>query len=142
VSHITDQSALFALRRAAVRKPLIEQQLIAAGLPDPVTEFMFAKEIGRKWRFDYAWPDHKIALEIEGAVFGRLIITADGKKIRAGGRHSTGAGLQADAFKYNRAAILGWLVVRATTTMVRDGHAITELSDAFASRAGGALNVR
>jgi hypothetical protein len=137
MSHITEQSALFALRRAGVRKPLIEEQVIAAGLPEPVAEFMFAKAIGRKWRFDYAWPDHKIALEIEGAVFGRLITTADGKKIRAGGRHSTGAGLQADAFKYNRAAILGWLVIRATTTMVRDGHAITELTDAF--RAQGVL---
>ena len=32
------------------------------------------------------------------------------------------------------AAILGWLVIRATTTMVRDGDAIRDLVDAFRAR--------
>lgn len=115
----------------------MEDQITAAGLPTPEPEFYFAKSTGRRWRFDFAWPDRKIALEIEGAVFGRTETTIDGRTVRvAGGRHSTGVGLQADAFKYNRAAMLGWLVVRATTTMVRDGSALTELIDAFRARGG------
>jgi len=130
------QPALFALRKqpSKAKKPTIEDQIDAAGLPPPELEFYFAKAIGRRWRFDFAWPDRKIALEIEGAVFGRTETTIDGRTVRVGGRHNTGAGLQADAFKYNRAAMLGWLVVRATTTMVRDGHAIAELVDAFKAR--------
>lgn len=116
-------------------RPLIEVQLDAYRFPAFTREVRFAKEsTGRQWRFDYAWPVHMIALEIEGAVFGRVIVGADGKRHRLGGRHSTGAGLQEDAFKYNRAAILGWMVIRATTTMVRDGFAVTELADAFRSR--------
>ena len=42
--------------------------------------------------------------------------------------------MQADCEKYNRAAILGWLVIRATTTAVRDGIAIRDLVDAFKAK--------
>lgn len=63
-------------------------------------EFMFAKP--RKWRFDLALPAHKIALEYEG-IYGR------GKS-----RHTTVTGYSGDIEKYNRAAILGWKVLRYT----------------------------
>lgn len=118
-------------------KEHVAEKIREHGLPEPTCEHRFAALLGRNWRFDFAWPSLKLALEIEGAVFGRAykVQGPNGPMtIRAGGRHSTGAGLQADAFKYNRAAILGWLVIRATTTMVRDGHAITELVDAFKAR--------
>lgn len=36
------------------------------GLSSPVSEYKFHES--RRWRFDYAWPDHKIALEVEGGV--------------------------------------------------------------------------
>jgi hypothetical protein len=42
--------------------------------------------------------------------------------------------MQEDCIKYTQAAILGWLVVRATTTMIRDGIAITLLEAAFDAR--------
>lgn len=53
----------------------------------------------RKWRFDYAIPQHKIALEVEGGVFTT-------------GRHTRGAGYIGDIEKYNEATRLGWRVVR------------------------------
>lgn len=126
----------------------IEHQIQLAGIPEPHTEFQFAAHIGRNWAFDFAWIDPRIALEVEGGGFGRYVVITSGHErrkgkdipikpgtaIRFGGRHNTGAGLQADAEKYNRAAILGWLVIRATTTMVRDGHAIRDLVDAFRAR--------
>ena len=71
----------------------------ACGLPKPVTELRFAPP--RRWRFDYAWPDKKIALEVEGGVW-------------SGGRHTRGAGFLKDIEKYNEAACLGWRVVRCT----------------------------
>ena len=67
------------------------------GLPLPETEHKF--EPLRKWRFDYAWPDAKIALEVEGGVW-------------SGGRHTRGAGFIGDMAKYNHASVLGWRVLR------------------------------
>lgn len=148
---VAGQERLFPIaKRGSGKHPSIEEQLEAAGFPPHETEYPFAKAIGRQWRFDVAWPgpELRIALEIEGGGFGRyLVVTsgyerkrgqsiplAPGTVIRAGGRHNTGEGLQTDAFKYNRAAILGWLVIRATSTMVRDGDAVRELADAFRAR--------
>lgn len=72
---------------------------VAAGLPEPVAEYRFHPV--RKWRFDYAWPAQKIALEVEGGVW-------------TGGRHTRGAGFLKDCEKYNTAAIFGWRVLRVT----------------------------
>lgn len=55
----------------------------------------------RKWRFDYALPDHKIALEVEGGVW-------------TGGRHTSSVGFLNDMEKYNTATLMGWRVFRTT----------------------------
>lgn len=68
-------------------------------LPAPVTEHSFHPE--RRWRFDYAWPDVKVALEVEGGIW-------------TGGRHTSSAGFLKDMEKYNAAARLGWRVLRCT----------------------------
>lgn len=140
-------STLFQMGHEPEKKSTIEEQLEAAGLPAPSTEYLFAREIGRRWAFDFAWPSLRLAVEIEGAAFGRVIrvfsgvehrrgaqIPISNKTIRVGGRHNTGQGMQADCEKYSWAAILGWTVVRATTTMVRDGQAIELVREAFRRR--------
>lgn len=55
----------------------------------------------RKWRFDFADPGSKVAIEIEGGIWQK-------------GRHTTGSGYQADCEKYNAATMLGWKVIRLT----------------------------
>lgn len=55
----------------------------------------------RKWRFDYAIPEHKIALEVEGGVW-------------TGGRHTSSVGFIKDMEKYNTATLMGWRVFRTT----------------------------
>lgn len=55
----------------------------------------------RKWRFDYALPAYKIALEVEGGVWIQ-------------GRHTRPKGFLGDVEKYNTAALLGWRVFRCT----------------------------
>lgn len=55
----------------------------------------------RRWRFDYAIPDHKIAVEVEGGVWTQ-------------GRHTRPRGFLGDMEKYNAAAALGWRVLRVT----------------------------
>jgi hypothetical protein len=73
--------------------------LVKMGLPAPTTEHRF--HATRRWRFDYAWPEHRIALEVEGGVW-------------TGGRHTRGAGFLGDMEKYNAAGEQGWRVFRVT----------------------------
>jgi DNA repair exonuclease SbcCD ATPase subunit len=65
----------------------------------------------RRWRFDFAQPELKIAIEIEGGVYGR------GKpcpvcKRKAPGAHSSVTGMKRDIEKYNTAVKQGWAVLR------------------------------
>ena len=80
--------------------------------PPPKPEFMFAKDTSfqRDWRFDFAWPDNRLAVEIDG---GTWMSKHGGKS-----RHTTGTGYEGDCEKLNAAAILGWKVLRYTTTML------------------------
>lgn len=82
------------------------------GLPGGVREYPFAESLKRKWRFDFAWPEVKVALEVEG-----------GQWSRTAGRHQRGKGMEKDIEKYNMAALLGWVVIRASTDMVNDNRA-------------------
>lgn len=72
-----------------------------------VREYRFCE---RHWRFDYCIPDLKIACELEGSVFRQ-------------GRHTRGIGYSNDCEKYNKAALLGWTVLRYTTGQIRSNPA-------------------
>lgn len=82
-------------------------------------EHTFAKP--RRWRFDFAWPDLMIAFEYEGGTW-------------SGGAHTRGGHYRSDCEKYNTAALMGWLVIRATADMVRDGSAFQYLERAINHR--------
>lgn len=69
----------------------------------PESEYRFTE--GRQWRLDYAWPDCRVAVEIEGGAW-------------TGGRHTRGAGFVEDCRKYNCAQCLGWTVLRYTPCML------------------------
>lgn len=83
----------------------IETYIKRHGIPEPERELRFHPE--RRWRFDFAWRDKHVALETEGGTF-------------SGGRHTRAIGFHRDAEKYNAAALLGWLVLRLDTEMVKD----------------------
>jgi very-short-patch-repair endonuclease len=74
----------------------------------PMREYRFHDV--RRWRFDFAFPDHKFAVEIEGGHW-------------SGGRHTRGAGFEFDAEKYESAMLLGWTVYRCTTARAKSGQA-------------------
>ena len=67
------------------------------GGPALEREYVFAPP--RKWRFDFAHPQTRVAVECEGGVFTR-------------GRHTRGMGFVRDCEKTNTAARLGWLIHR------------------------------
>lgn len=78
-------------------------QVLRPSSPQPVAEFKF--DPARRWRADFAWPDAKVLVELEGGAW-------------SGGRHTRGAGFTADCNKYNRAVELGWKVFRYTSDML------------------------
>ncbi|MFP5340729.1 MAG: DUF559 domain-containing protein [Gammaproteobacteria bacterium] len=86
-------------------------------LAEPAREHRFVAD--RRWRFDFAWPDRMLAVEVEGAVW-------------TGGRHTRGSGYVKDMEKYNRAAVLGWRVLRFSTEQVKRGEAVAALRTALA----------
>jgi very-short-patch-repair endonuclease len=90
--------------------------IVACGLPEPVEEFRF--DPVRRWRFDFAWPERMLALEIEGGTW-------------SGGRHVRGKGYANDCEKYNAACLAGWRVLRFTSGMVRSGEALAVLAEAL-----------
>ena len=61
----------------------------------------------RKWRFDYACPELKIAIEVDGGIF-------------TGGRHSGGVGQLKDFEKGNAACAMGWYVFHTTPEDMHD----------------------
>lgn len=63
-------------------------------------EYKFCPDRG--WRFDFAIPALKIAVEYEGGIF-----------MQTSG-HNTAKHYTKDTEKYNRAAVLGWKVIRVT----------------------------
>lgn len=68
-------------------------------VPRPEPEHRFAPP--RKFRFDFAWVQHRVALEVDGGVWTR-------------GRHTRGSGWMKDTEKLNLAASLGYRLLRCT----------------------------
>ncbi len=85
----------------------------------PDREYQFAKEEGRRWRFDFAWPEQKVAAEINGGTW-------------TNGRHNRGSSMAKEYEKLNHASLGGWRVFQFTTEMVLSGTAIDMIVTALA----------
>jgi len=70
----------------------------------------------RRWRFDFAFPNIMLSIEVEG-------ITYYGGREKLG-RHQTAKGIEADLEKYGEAMKLGWTVYRCSQRMVKSCAAI------------------
>ena len=95
---------------------LLAFQMKAIGLPEPIREYRFHPP--RRWRFDFCFPDKKVAIECEGGTW-------------TNGRHVRGSGFEKDVEKYNQAAIDGWIVLRFTGRMIADGTALQTIEAAL-----------
>lgn len=99
-----------------------DHQCRLSGLAVPVAEHRF--HATRRWRFDWAFLDAKLAVEVEGGSF-----------LPGGGRHTRGAGFVKDTEKYAEALILGWRVLRVTPQQISDGQAVTWVAKILTVRA-------
>lgn len=92
-------------------------QLKAVGLANGwQCEYQFDK--ARKWRFDFALVENKLAIEVEGGT-------------HSNGRHVRGATYSKDCEKYNTASAQGWTLFRFTSDMIKSGKAILFVQDYF-----------
>lgn len=91
-------------------------QLKALKVELPEAEYRFHPT--RKWRFDFAYPERHLAIEVEGGTW-------------KGGRHTRGSGYEKDCEKYNAAAMQGWAVLRFTSSMIQSGKAVKLIQEAL-----------
>lgn len=75
-------------------------RLLADDFLEPAYEYKFHPR--RKWRFDAAFVDHKVAVELHGGLW-------------SGGAHARPQGVQRDLEKHNAAVLLGWQVLYFST---------------------------
>jgi hypothetical protein len=118
------EAKLSALERAFLTRLL----QLAPELPLPLPGHSFLAS--RQWKFDFAWPTLKVAVELEGGTF-------------SGGRHVRGVGYAKDCEKYNAAALEGWLLLRYTSDMLsNDPAAVIQDVKTALWRAQGAADVQ
>lgn len=86
----------------------LKEQMTRAGLVF-VEEHQFLKS--RRWRFDFAFLDEKLAVEVQGGIWVQ-------------GRHSRGRGYLADLKKKEQALKNGWIVFECEKTMIEKGEAL------------------
>lgn len=109
-------------RRSALERTM-ELQLRAAGLTaGMVREYRPFADVG--YRYDFAWPDGDpiVLLELEGGIW-------------SGGAHARPKGITRDIDKGNRAALSGWVLIRATTDHVKSGQALSWVQQALTGAA-------
>lgn len=61
----------------------------------------------RRWRWDFAWPEKKVAIELHGGLW-------------SSGAHTRAAGVQRDMNKANAATMAGWRVLYFSTDDLDD----------------------
>lgn len=86
------------------------------GLPPPALEYQFVSF--RDWKFDLAWPELLVAVEIQGGSFGGKPCPVC--KRRPGGRHNSGPAMRDEFEKLAHAAIRGWSVIPLMPEQVKE----------------------
>lgn len=94
----------------------LDISLRASGLPPFVREHRFHPT--RRWRLDFAWPDVKLGVEIEGGIYNR-------------GRHGRGSGIEGDIEKGNALTLAGWRLLRFHRAQVQSGIAVETIRQAL-----------
>lgn len=80
-----------------------------AGLPEPEPQLRLVP--GRKFAFDFSWPEAKLTVEVQGGTWVK-------------GGHSSGSGIAKDAEKSILAQLEGWRVFPVTSNQIKSGEAI------------------
>lgn len=90
-----------------------------------VAEYRFGGLNGRrKWRFDIGFEEEKVAIECQGGLY-------------ANGKHSREKGYRNDAEKSAEAQLMGWKVIAATPSMIKDESVVGLIREALRRKGEG-----
>lgn len=78
---------------------------LAPDLPEPVAEYRIIPD--RRWRWDFCWPDQRLAVELQGGIWQY-------------GAHTRPRGVQRDIEKARAATLAGWRVLAFTSDDLDD----------------------
>lgn len=95
---------------------LMLEKIREDGLPEPVCEYKAIK--GRQYPWDFAWPESRLLVEIQGGIYQR-------------GAHSRGAGIERDMEKLNLATLAGYRCLQFSRRMIEDGTAVAKIRQAL-----------
>ncbi len=98
---------------------IFPQVCTQSGLPKPVAEYRWHST--RMFRADYAWPEHRVLLEVEGGIWTK-------------GKHGRGSGIVKDIEKQNEAAAMGWLYLRCQPKELLSVRTMEYIRQAIATR--------
>jgi hypothetical protein len=104
-----------AVKQLSPLEELFLRQVRGCDVPEPESQWRFLHN--RRFRFDFAWPKNKLALEIQGGYYSN-------------GRHNRDP--IADAKKANIAGLHGWTIIFAKPDDVRNGSALCWVREALA----------
>lgn len=99
---------------------ILENRLERAGLPLGETQVPVIPN--RRWRFDRAWREQMVAVEVQGGIW-------------SGGRHARGSGIAKECEKFSTAAAIGWRILPVTRDMIEDGRAVALIRQALGEEA-------
>lgn len=102
---------------------LLAFQIKSLGLPTPERQYRFAKGMKRQFESDFAWPELKLLVEVEGGIWKR-----------GGGAHSHPLDVERDIERRQYAVLLGFFVLPVITDEVTSGKAIAVIQRALAVR--------
>jgi very-short-patch-repair endonuclease len=85
-----------------------KRHCLAYGLPEPVAEYTFHPI--RRFRWDFCWPEHKVAVEVQGGLWARG---------QAKAAHAMPIGILRDYEKNNLGQEHGWSVLFFTPEQLR-----------------------
>jgi very-short-patch-repair endonuclease len=104
-------------------------QIRAHKMPQPAEQYRWATELEnengrpRQFRADFAWPQFRLLIEVQGGVWRP-----------GGGAHSHPSNIERDIDKQQCAVLLSWFVLPVTTDEVKNGKAIAMIERVLASR--------
>lgn len=87
-----------------------------SGLPAPAPQYLFMPG-ERKFRLDFAWPEYRLGLEVQGGL-GSVV-----------GAHSSKKGAHRDMEKHNAAVLRGWSILYASPKQLCTAETIELVKD-------------
>jgi hypothetical protein len=129
-----NRAALPPAARASANESELELTLYAAcrlfaipkGLPIPERQAVVVE--GRGWRWDLAFPDSRLGIEVQGGTY-----------LATPGKHSRGCGQSKDFAKLNAAALEGWTVLQFDSAAIDSMRIVDSVELIYATLAAIAI---